>query len=162
DRDRPDRERPVLHRGSRNLSAVKRRRRKEGITTGRTRGFAWWLGAITLFALVLRIAYVIWFERTHPGPAGDAFYYHYQANALARAEALMLVVLLVIPLLLFYGKNAAQRRERILRAALACVVALLTCVPIVVHNFARFNQPTYLSTGLGSVLAVANCSWTVK
>ena len=39
-------------------------------------------------------------------------------------------------------------------------VTVLVCVPIVVHNFARFDKPVYLSNGFGGVLAVANCHET--
>ena len=48
--------------------------------------FAKRLGLVTAAALILRIAYVVWFERTHVAPAGDAFYYQYQANAIAKGH----------------------------------------------------------------------------
>lgn len=51
---------------------------------GRSR-FAWWLGAITVAALVGRIVYMLWYHDGHPkvGTAGDPYYYHVQANFLA-------------------------------------------------------------------------------
>jgi hypothetical protein len=268
------------------------------MTTGTARsgrGFTFWLVVITLAALALRIAYVVWFELTHIGPAGDAFYYHYQANAiadghwfiepyqfqcfdlkiqsaahpplyplylsvfsvlggsstlwhslatallggatvwfiglagremfserlgivaaviaavypglwvndgllmsetmfaltiavltwlsyryigrptragaawigfalaltaLARAEALLLALFLVLPLLLFHGRDRTSVAERWRRVVIAGAVTAVVCAPLVVHNMARFHEPVYLSTGLGSVLAVANCDDT--
>src|SRR5215471_3203543 len=52
-------------------------------TTAPRRTFTWKLAFITALALAFRIAYVWWFDRNNYAPAGDAFYYHYQANAIA-------------------------------------------------------------------------------
>jgi Dolichyl-phosphate-mannose-protein mannosyltransferase len=249
----------------------------------RRQPFSYRLALITAGALVLRIAYVVWYEKTHLGPGGDALYYHEQANAiaqghwfiepylwrcfgttvqsaahpplyplylsafslfggtstlvhrlatallgagtvwfvgaagremrseriglvaaviaalypalwindallmsetifaftiallvwstyrylnqpsigraafigfalalaaLARAEAILLVLVLAVPLLL-------RRNWRHL--AVAVGMTALTCMPRVAQSFARFDKPVFLSSGLGSVLAVANC-----
>lgn len=259
------------------------------------RRFERWLLVITLAGLVLRVVYSIWFEHNHYAPAGDAFYYHWQANAiakghwfidpylwkcfgthaqsaahpplyplylsvwslfggtttlwhriataplgaatvyvvgragydmrssrvglvasfiaafyptlwvndallmsetlfaltialltwlayrylrrptragavwlgvalaltaLARAEALVLAVFLVAPLLWFHHRRDVAARERVVRIALAGGMTVLLCLPIVVHNFVRFDKPVYLSNGFGGVLAVANCHET--
>jgi 4-amino-4-deoxy-L-arabinose transferase-like glycosyltransferase len=263
----------------------------------RRRGFTFWLVVVTVGALALRIGYVIWYELTHIGPGGDAFYYHYQSNAIAdghwfvepyqfecfgtkiqsaahpplyplflsvfsvfggtstlshsiatallgtltvtfiglagremvservgiaaaivaalypalwvndgllmsetlfattiallvwlsyryirrpstagavalgfalaltaltRAEALLLAPLLVGPLLLFYRRDRVPAGERVRRVLVAGGVTVALLAPLVVHNFARFEEPVYLSTGLGSVLAVANCESTYE
>ncbi len=51
---------------------------------GRSR-FTWWLAVVTAAALAGRIAYMLWYYDGHPriGTAGDAYYYHVQANFLA-------------------------------------------------------------------------------
>src|SRR5689334_7207852 len=52
--------------------------------------FARWLTAITLFGFVFRVLNVLWWRPTTNTPSyhgyrlwGDAFFYHWQANALA-------------------------------------------------------------------------------
>jgi 4-amino-4-deoxy-L-arabinose transferase-like glycosyltransferase len=263
-------------------------------TPARTRSFLWKLTVITAAALAFRVGYAIWYDAVHNPPGGDAFYYHYQANAiagghwfiepyawkcfgqhiqsaahpplyplylsafslvgaasplwhrlattllgaavvwligltgremrserlglvaaviaaiypalwindallmsetifaftvallvwfsyryinkpslgralwvgfalaltaLARAEAIMFAVILVIPVLLKYGKDV-QWKPRLLRLGAALGITAITVAPIVIHNMARFNRPVFLSNGLGSVLAVANCEPT--
>jgi 4-amino-4-deoxy-L-arabinose transferase-like glycosyltransferase len=118
----------------------------------------------TMFALT--IAVLTWLSYRYirnPTRAGAAWIgFALALTALARAEALMLAVFLVLPLLLLYGRDRTTTAERLRRVALAGAVTVIVCVPLVVHNFARFHEPVYLSTGLGSVLAVANCDSTYE
>ena len=53
--------------------------------------FAWWLGGITFVGFVVRVMNVLWWRPTTDVASyhgyrlwGDAFYYHWQANALAK------------------------------------------------------------------------------
>lgn len=75
--------------------------------------------------------------------------------ALARAELLLLVPLLVIPLGLLAG--ARPWRSRFGRTALASVVCLAVLVPWVGYNRSRFTEPVYLSQNLGSTIAGSYC-----
>jgi len=71
--------------------------------------------------------------------------------ALNRSEAILLLVLLAIPAAVLAG--GAQLRN----AALVCVAALVTIAPWVIRNAVTFDEPTFLTTGDGSVLYGANC-----
>jgi 4-amino-4-deoxy-L-arabinose transferase-like glycosyltransferase len=51
------------------------------------------LNIVTVLALAGRIAYVVWFQRVHVAPGGDAFYYHYQANGLVHGDGFATYVL---------------------------------------------------------------------
>ncbi|WP_045875404.1 glycosyltransferase family 39 protein [Pseudofrankia sp. DC12] len=88
------------------------------------------------------------------------------AAALARAELLLLALFLVTPLILLArpragpgGRLASWRRAvaLLVTAAAACVLAI---APWAVYNLTRFHQPEYLSTGLGTTLAVTTCDQT--
>ena len=70
--------------------------------------------------------------------------------ALTRAEALLLVVLLV-PVALW---GAPERRLRL--GAVAVLAALVVVAPWCVRNTLAFDRPTGISTGDGGVLAGAN------
>jgi hypothetical protein len=101
------------------------------------------------------------------------------AAALARAELLLLAVFLVTPLVLLAraprppgepaGDGAARAtgagaraswRRRIALLAAAGAACVLAIAPWAVYNLSRFQQPEYLSTGLGSTLAVTHCEPT--
>ncbi|HEY6531170.1 MAG TPA: glycosyltransferase family 39 protein [Acidimicrobiales bacterium] len=74
---------------------------------------------------------------------------------LARAELLLLVPLLVVPLgLLTRGQSW---RNRIGWAALSSVVCVAVLVPWVGYNRSRFEEPVYLSQNLGSTIAGSYC-----
>src|SRR5215475_1840331 len=56
--------------------------------------FVGWLAAVTLLGFVVRVLNVLWWRPTTDTPGyhgyrlwGDAFYYHWQANALAHGAA---------------------------------------------------------------------------
>ena len=79
--------------------------------------------------------------------------------SLARAEALLLAPLLILPgvstWVLPIGRPPTRDRVRWLGAAGAALVLVL--VPWVGANLVRFHQPTYLSTNDGLTLLGANC-----
>ncbi|ONH31995.1 glycosyltransferase family 39 protein [Pseudofrankia asymbiotica] len=118
-------------------------------------------------SMVLWLAYRFWDRRGYLDAAllGLAT----AAAALARAELLLLSVFLVTPLVLMArapgGLPVAEaataswgRRAGMLAAAgAACVLAI---APWAVYNLTRFNEPEYLSTGLGTTLAVTHCDTT--
>jgi hypothetical protein len=90
---------------------------------------------------------------------------------LARAEALMLVALLALPLAVWVPQLKGAR-ERLGRLGLAVAATALVIVPWVAYNMARFQEPATLSTQMGPTLEAANCddtylgpaigSWSVR
>jgi 4-amino-4-deoxy-L-arabinose transferase-like glycosyltransferase len=77
---------------------------------------------------------------------------------LTRAELVLLVPLLVIPLLVLAARPHWRQGIRWLVAAgLASVVVVS---PWVVYNIIRFDKPVAISTGLGQTLLAANCPQT--
>ena len=77
---------------------------------------------------------------------------------LARAELLLLVPMLVVPLALLVRPR--RWRTRIGWAALASVVCLAVVVPWVGYNLSRFEEPVYLSQNLGGTIAGSYCPTT--
>lgn len=111
---------------------------------------------ILMCSVVLWLAYRFWDRRGYL----DAIWLGTATAgaALARAELALLAVLLVAPLILLVRATSWWRRIGLLVAAgAACVVAL---APWVGYNMSRFSQPEYLSSGLGTTLAVTDCAST--
>jgi 4-amino-4-deoxy-L-arabinose transferase-like glycosyltransferase len=79
--------------------------------------------------------------------------------SLARAEAAMLVVLLLVPLAIWVPSLTGWR-PRLAHGALAGATALLVMAPWVVANLVRFEHPATLSTQMGPTLEVGNCDQT--
>jgi 4-amino-4-deoxy-L-arabinose transferase-like glycosyltransferase len=78
--------------------------------------------------------------------------------ALARAELVLLIPLLVVPLVwLIRNHDVRTRLKWMLVAVLA---AALPITPWVVFNLTRFDRPVLLSTGLEPTLLGANCDVT--
>jgi len=77
--------------------------------------------------------------------------------ALARAELLLLVVALVLPMVLQVPASWRRRLGLLLAAGVACLAVLS---PWAAYNAARFRQPALLGTSLGPTLLVANCPST--
>lgn len=76
--------------------------------------------------------------------------------ALVRAEAAMLLVLVVVPLCVWVrGLNGW--RERLQRLGVATGAMALVLAPWIVPNLLRFEHPATFSTQLGPTLEVANC-----
>ncbi|MBV6508263.1 MAG: hypothetical protein JJLCMIEE_01323 [Acidimicrobiales bacterium] len=111
--------------------------------------------ALTI-ALVLWAAYGAWQRADTSGAAvlGAAV----ALAALTRAEAVLLLVLLVVPL---FGLMKAQAlRRKVVLVGTALAVALAVMAPWVGYNLIRFDRPVLLSSGAGHVLAAANCDQT--
>jgi 4-amino-4-deoxy-L-arabinose transferase-like glycosyltransferase len=79
--------------------------------------------------------------------------------ALARAEAALMLGLLVVPLVVWV-RGLTGWQQRIQRAAIAAAVAIAVMAPWVVANMVRFDRPATLSTQMGPTLDVANCDQT--
>ncbi|WP_374215955.1 ArnT family glycosyltransferase [Frankia sp. AiPs1] len=80
------------------------------------------------------------------------------AVMLARAELALLALVLVVPLVAMARDVAWRRRAALLAVAAATSLAAIT--PWAAYNLSRFHEPEYLSTGLGSTLAVTHCPAT--
>jgi hypothetical protein len=78
--------------------------------------------------------------------------------ALARGEAIALLVFLAAPLLWRAGAGELRRRAVLGVACLAAAVAVLA--PWTIRNATRFERPVLLSTNGDSVFAGANCRST--
>jgi 4-amino-4-deoxy-L-arabinose transferase-like glycosyltransferase len=79
--------------------------------------------------------------------------------ALARAEAAVLAVVLIVPLVLW--DHAHAWRERFVRLGAALAVSAAVVAPWVVRNYVTFStHPITLSNGTGFVLEIANCDQT--
>jgi 4-amino-4-deoxy-L-arabinose transferase-like glycosyltransferase len=79
-------------------------------------------------------------------------------TALTRAESILLVPLLLVPLAIWLRGPAMRRRLQLL--AIAVGVTLLTIAPWVGYNLVRFERPVYLSSNLELTLLSANCDET--
>jgi 4-amino-4-deoxy-L-arabinose transferase-like glycosyltransferase len=77
---------------------------------------------------------------------------------LTRAELVLLVPLLVIPLVVLAARPVWRQGIRLLVAAGAASLIVLS--PWVVYNLIRFDEPVAISTGLGQTLLAANCPQT--
>lgn len=75
--------------------------------------------------------------------------------ALARSEALLLLVLVGLPLALTGGQTGRVKRGLALLAAAAVVLA-----PWTIRNLSEFGRPTLISHNDSTVLAGANCAKT--
>ena len=80
------------------------------------------------------------------------------ALALTRAESFLLFAVLLAPLL--WRLRAVVARHRLRLAGGAAVAAAVILAPWVGRNLIVFEKPTFLSTGHGFVLELANCDAT--
>jgi len=79
-------------------------------------------------------------------------------GVLNRSELALFVPLIVIPVIL--GRSEQPWSERWKRLLAAGLVILVLVGPWVGYNFARFDKPVFLSTGLGVTMLTANCDGT--
>jgi 4-amino-4-deoxy-L-arabinose transferase-like glycosyltransferase len=77
---------------------------------------------------------------------------------LVRAEQILLLGFLLVPLVLIVRGGSPRRRLGWLAAAMATGVLVLA--PWIGFNLSRYQQPTYLTTNFGAALAIANCNAT--
>ena len=80
------------------------------------------------------------------------------AAALARAELVLLLPLLVLPCVLI--TRAVDLRKKLQWLLAAGLAALIPIGPWVTFNMIRFDRPVFLSTGLEPTLVGANCNRT--
>jgi 4-amino-4-deoxy-L-arabinose transferase-like glycosyltransferase len=76
-------------------------------------------------------------------------------SALTRSEMLLLLPLLVVPLALLVRTLPWKRRVAL--GAIGCGVALAVIAPWVAYNLSRFEEPVFLSTGVGQTLQAGAC-----
>ena len=77
------------------------------------------------------------------------------AAVLTRAEAIFLVVLLVVPLAFLVRE--VDRRRHIALGAIAVGATLVVVLPWTYRNYVRFDEVVPVSTNLGSAVDGANC-----
>ena len=75
--------------------------------------------------------------------------------AFARAELTLLVPLVLVPLALC--SRSIDLGARLRRLVVAGLLAVLVVTPWVTYNLTRFNEPVFLSNGLGVTLAATQC-----
>ncbi|HEX6311690.1 MAG TPA: glycosyltransferase family 39 protein [Acidimicrobiia bacterium] len=80
--------------------------------------------------------------------------------ALTRAELILLLPFVVLPLVLRAPAAPVDRRARLVRLGAAGGAAVITLAPWVGFNLARFENPVLISTGFELTLNIANCDDT--
>ena len=79
--------------------------------------------------------------------------------ALTRAEAVLLFVILVVPVVLL--TRSVELRRRVTLTVIAAAAGALLLAPWVVRNYLTFeSRPLTVSNGSGFVLEIANCDQT--
>ena len=114
--------------------------------------------AMFTIALCLLLAYRYWH---HPswwrlaalGAAGGA-------AALSRAELVLVIPLLVVPLALL--APGPTRRERGTGVVVGLLAGLVLMSPWLIFNLTRFEQPELLTTSIGPLLSSASCDTVWK
>jgi 4-amino-4-deoxy-L-arabinose transferase-like glycosyltransferase len=107
-------------------------------------------------ALILLAAYAWWRRPSRRGAVlvGAAI----AVGALARAELVLLVVVLLVPLAVF--RRGLDRREAVRQMVMAAVATGLVIAPWCVYNVSRFDRPVLLSSGFEVTLDSATCDQT--
>jgi 4-amino-4-deoxy-L-arabinose transferase-like glycosyltransferase len=108
---------------------------------------------VLMAALVLSAAYA--FAAKPDGRSALLLGLACAGGALTRSELLLLLPLLVVPLA-FLARQLAWRR-RIALAAIGCGITVAALAPWIAVNLARFNDPVFLSTGIGQTLQAGSC-----
>jgi 4-amino-4-deoxy-L-arabinose transferase-like glycosyltransferase len=107
---------------------------------------------VPMVALVMLAAYRFW---DRPDVASAVLFGGAVALAgLTRAEALLLGLVIVF---LVWGRRRELGRAAIGRVALAGGVCVALCAPWLIHNLARFEEPTFMTAGTGAVLSAGSC-----
>jgi 4-amino-4-deoxy-L-arabinose transferase-like glycosyltransferase len=78
--------------------------------------------------------------------------------ALTRAEQMLLLVALFVPLVLLV--RGRRGHDRIRWLVIGGVTSVLVLAPWVVYNNSRFEEPVTITTGFGEALRVGNCQST--
>jgi 4-amino-4-deoxy-L-arabinose transferase-like glycosyltransferase len=77
---------------------------------------------------------------------------------LTRAEEILLVPLLLVPLVLLLRATPWRDRLRLLAVGVGATVVVIT--PWVAYNMSRFDDPVFITTTFGKNLQIANCDST--
>jgi 4-amino-4-deoxy-L-arabinose transferase-like glycosyltransferase len=107
-------------------------------------------------ALILLSAYVWW--RAPSRRASIVLGAAVAFGALARAELLLLALILLVPMVVF--RSGLVRRERLRLLLTAWVACGLLIAPWCVYNLTRFEHPVLLSGGFEITLDSASCDDT--
>jgi 4-amino-4-deoxy-L-arabinose transferase-like glycosyltransferase len=111
---------------------------------------------LVVVALVLLLAYG--FHRRPTVVSAAAVGVAAGIAVLTRAELVLLLPLLVIPLVVHAARP--DWRQCIRWLAAAGLASLVVISPWVIYNLSRFDKPVTISTGLGQTLLAANCPQT--
>ena len=79
--------------------------------------------------------------------------------ALTRAEALLLVPLLGVPVVLSHRQQLARKEMGVLLMAMTLSLGVVVA-PWTLRNLETFSRPVLLSTNAEAVIGVANCTRT--
>jgi 4-amino-4-deoxy-L-arabinose transferase-like glycosyltransferase len=77
--------------------------------------------------------------------------------ALTRAEALLLLGFMVVPLAWGLRRRGVTLRRQVILVVVSGVVGLATISPWLVYNLARFEEPVFMTSGTGAVLLAGSC-----
>lgn len=110
---------------------------------------------VLIIAGMILAAYRLWDSRTwvNAGILGVTI----GLASLTRPEAIVLVPFIGLPYVFARGTDVRRRIGLFLLIGGACLVVIL---PWWVRNITTFEKPTFLATGNGSVLQIANCDST--
>ncbi len=108
---------------------------------------------LLIIAAVVVVSVKLWRRPSYPKAAGLGCLC--ALAALTRAEQILLIVLVMVPVILLIRQ--VKRSRRLAYAGVGIATALVLLAPWVGFNLARFSQPTFLSTDSGSTIASANC-----
>lgn len=111
-----------------------------------------------VFSLVVALYFVydIWQSPSWRGLVGATL--ALAVASFTRPESVLLFVLLLVPVVL--GRRELPWQRRVLMIGASAVLAGAVFAPWVAYNLRRFDEPVFLSTGLGQTLLVANCEGT--
>jgi hypothetical protein len=108
-----------------------------------------------MVALVVLAAYRLW---DHPGLGTAALFGAAVALAgLNRPESLLLGPLIVLPMAWGQRHLAGGGRAALARVAVAGATCVALLLPWLGHNLARFEEPTFMTSGTGAVLSAGSC-----
>jgi 4-amino-4-deoxy-L-arabinose transferase-like glycosyltransferase len=111
---------------------------------------------VPMVALAVLGAYRFW---DRPSTASAALFgLSIGAAALTRAEAGLLVVVPLVPLV--WGLRDETVRRRLALGGVALAVVAATLAPWFAYNTARFEEPVFMTSQTGAVLSAASCDAT--
>jgi 4-amino-4-deoxy-L-arabinose transferase-like glycosyltransferase len=113
------------------------------------------LAETLLLAIIAATILIVYRFRDHPSALmAGALGAITGVAALTRSEQVLVFPLIVLPVVL---AARAPLRQRIGWLALAAVATTVVIMPWTAYNRSRFEEPVFLSTGLGNTLIAGNC-----